>query len=161
MLGLRQTVRVTPSYDPTEPPLYAGVLSDVLAAARAQVDEARARVALAERVAELHRPGADGLCRGCGLPGRCPTAQVLGGELEPQDAAAAAGRLLSELAASRIRQQPADEDADERQESRQPARAADGGPGRGSVPAVPSMADLLAPSRGVGNFLDALIPPKS
>jgi hypothetical protein len=148
-----------PLHDQTEPPLYRGLLSDVLAAARAEADEARGRAVLAEQLAEqvagLHRRGADGLCGGCGLVSPCPTERILAGELGPADAAATARRLLADLAASRILEAPAD---DEQDEPRPAGRASDGGPGRGSVPSVPSMADLLAPNPGVGNFLDTLIP---
>jgi len=110
--------------------VYDALLADTLAQAREAVERAQSRARLAEQaadlalaqaraqlaaasglpqaVAALHRDGTDGRCAGCGLAAPCPTARLVAGGLELDEAQADALGQLGATASSLVAPTPAE-----------------------------------------------------
>jgi len=191
----------------SDAPVYDALLADTLAQAREAVERAQSRARLAEQaadlalaqaraqlaaasglpqaVAALHRDGTDGRCAGCGLAAPCPTARLVAGGLELDEAQADAlgqlGATASSLVIDLDSVPPIPEELSPSEQAREPrhflsgftlprrsARTERSGPSEqadhadgmsGPAPAVPAMKDLLGPSPGIGRFLDRLLGP--
>lgn len=124
----------------TRTPVYDAMLADLVSRARAG-DLAAAPL---QAAVALHEAGPAGTCRGCGLPAPCPTATLLDGSSDLDDARSEARRLLADRAVENT-SDPAPDDAAER-----------------PTPVLPSAAELFAPNPGTARALDALLggPPR-
>lgn len=115
--------------------LYDAMLAELVSRAR----EGDAAAGALSHAAALHEAGASGACRGCGLPAPCPTASLLDGEVDLDEALSAARRLLVAHALAVTAPAPVDD-----------------GPER-PTPVLPSAAELFAPNPGTARALDALL----